>query len=467
MKAKKTILLIPVENQVREFDAKLLFACVGAKLGFLSIIGPRREVESSITSVPRSIYVSKDIRAGNGKLFRILRKLGHLSVAWDEEALIHQSAEVYYSTRISRQGMEYVSCLFAWGENNAKLWQGYSELNPKTTIHVTGNPRGDMLRPDMRTFFQDKVQEIQSTYGDFILINTNFTGVNAFTPVQNFFLPESKPREERRLGRAARGMNLEYAKGLRDHVQCIFEDLKLLIPNLEQAFPTYTIVVRPHPSENAQTYHSIAAKCQRVRVTNEGNVVPWLIAAKALIHNGCTTAIEAYAMGVPAIAYRVTVNEYYDSGLFRIPNFLSHECYDFEELREKLGKILRGELGVVNGDERRALFDHYLAAQDGPLASERIMDVLKEMIELRLELPEPSLRDRLEGLYRATKRNLRKEYKSHLPNANIPPEYQRHLYPGISLEELHVRIARFQRLLDYSGELKIERTGKQTYRIGS
>ena len=41
MMSKKPALLVPVENQVRELDAKLLLACVAARRGLPSIIGPQ------------------------------------------------------------------------------------------------------------------------------------------------------------------------------------------------------------------------------------------------------------------------------------------------------------------------------------------------------------------------------------------------------------------------------------------
>ncbi|NIP25517.1 MAG: hypothetical protein GWN94_14440, partial [Phycisphaerae bacterium] len=92
--------------------------------------------------------------------------------------------------------------------------------------------------------------------------------------------------------------------------------------------PDYNIVVRPHPTENQEIYHRIAAQCDRVRVTNEGNVVPWLMATRVLLHHGCTTGVEAYAMGVPSISYRATVNDHYDLGFYQLSNGLSHQCFD-------------------------------------------------------------------------------------------------------------------------------------------
>ena len=85
----KMALLIPVENQVRELDPKLLLACVAARRGFSSVIGSRRELEFRIDSYPKSIYLSKSMTGRSLIIFRIARKFGHEIVTWDEEALVH------------------------------------------------------------------------------------------------------------------------------------------------------------------------------------------------------------------------------------------------------------------------------------------------------------------------------------------------------------------------------------------
>ena len=113
-----------------------------------------------------------------------------------------------------------------------------------------------------------------------------------------------------------------------------------------------TIIVRPHPSESFSIYNDIAAKCERVKVISEGNVIPWLLASKTLVHNGCTTGLEAYALGVPAISYLSTFNEYYDYDFQGLPTKLSYQSFSFEELEATLSGILKGELGVARGEER-------------------------------------------------------------------------------------------------------------------
>jgi surface carbohydrate biosynthesis protein len=85
----KVRLIIPVESQVREFDAKLLLACIAANQGFISVIGHPKKLKTHIARFPKSIYLAKDIKASRSNMFKIMRKLGYKIVAWDEEALVH------------------------------------------------------------------------------------------------------------------------------------------------------------------------------------------------------------------------------------------------------------------------------------------------------------------------------------------------------------------------------------------
>jgi surface carbohydrate biosynthesis protein len=450
-------LFIPVESQWREFDAKLLLACIAATRGYSVLIGPNREIESRIASFPKGIYFAYRMKSGNVKFFKILTKLGHLVVAWDEEALVHLPPEMYYSRRLSPDAFQLVSHLFAWGKDNVDLWRQYRYFPSDMRIYVTGHPRADLLRPELKAFYHKEAEALQDKYGQFILINTNFKHVNAFYPYQNLFLPVSNAGATPKFGRSAVGMTFEYARGFEKLKKALFQDFQQLIPALNQAFPDQTIIVRPHPVEDQKVYQRIAAQSKRVHVTNEGNVVLWLLAAKALIHNGCTTGVEAYLMGVPAISYRSTVNDYYDDGFYRLPNRLSHQSFNFEELRNTLSKILAGELGPPCGLKIQSLVDGYLAAQEGPLASERIVDVIDNIIKDGSKLSRPVARDKIQGWFMTIRRRTRKRHKR--------TDLRRHRYPGISALELHNRISRFQQILGVGEDLRVEQIYNQVYQI--
>jgi surface carbohydrate biosynthesis protein len=458
-------LLIPVENQVRELDARLLLICVAVRQGFVCVIGPKRELEFRIASFPRSIYIAKSFRIGNRKFMPISRQLGHEIVAWDEEALVHLPPDIYFSRRLSARGMKYIAHLFAWGRDNAELWRQYPYLSADTPIHVTGNPRNDLLRPEIRLYFEEDARRIRRRYGDFILINTNFNHVNAFYPGQNLFQPAAAG-ETPIPGQAARGMPRNYAEILRDHKQALFEHFLKLIPALEAAFPELEIVVRPHPTENQDIYHRTAADCRRVRVTNEGNVVPWLMAARALVHNGCTTGVEAYAMRVPAVAYRPVTDDTIDNGFYRLPNRLSHQCFDFDELKRILEQILAGEMAAAEGEDRETTKNFYLAGLEGDLACERIVAVLGKAAEALTRSPRPGTGNRLAGWLKTTKRRVWQRYKAILPGSMKSREFERHRYPPIAPREVRERLARFQRLLGDNTDMQLEPIFRHLLKIG-
>ena len=461
----KALLLIPVENQVRELDPKLLLACVAAERGFSSVIGSRREMEFNIDAFPQSIYLSKSMTIRSLLFFRVAKKFGHEIITWDEEALVHLPPETYFSRRLNPRAMRYVSHLFAWGQDNMELWHQYPDLPDNLPIHVTGNPRSDMLRLELQPFYEDEVEKIRTKYGDFILINTNFNHVNAYGPDMNLFKSVKRPGQNPAFGRAARGMSRRYAEGLRDHKQAVFEHFKQLIPKLGKAFPNYNIVVRPHPTENHDAYKKIASQCERVFVTNEGNVVPWLIATKTVIHNGCTTGVEAFVMKVPAISYRASVNEDYDYGFYLLPNKISHQCFDFEELKNLLQKILAGQIGAADGNERHALIKQYLAGQEGSLVCERMVDVLETISQKFSPAAAETLTNKLERWLLTQGLHLAKKVKSSLPGSHNRPEFQRHRYPGISTEALQAKLLKFQKLLGYNRELKIEQKSNVMFQI--
>jgi len=462
----KACLIVPVENQVRELDPKLLLACIAARRGFSVIIGSHRRIDLRISSLPQGFYLNKSMTDRNLKMFRIMENLGHEILTWDEEALVHLPDDTYYSRRLSPTAIRYNSHLFAWGEDNAELWRRYPDLPPDMPIHITGNPRSDMLRPDIQSFYEPEAEILRKKHGAFILVNTNFNHVNAFFPTQNLFRPVKRADEVPQFGKAAVGMSRKYAEGLRDHKQAIFNAFKQLIPDLDQAFPDHKIIVRPHPTENQQVYKDIAENCKRVEVTNEGNVVPWLMATKAVIHNGCTTGVEAYVMGVPAISYRAETNEAYDLGFYRLPNLISHQCFDFYGLQETLAKILKGELGAADGDERRKLVNHYLTAQDGPLACERIVDVIENMLQTKPRLTKPALNRRMLGWSQANWRRFNRYIRKYLPGKHAPEEFHRHRYPGISLSGLKNRISELQKVIGDNTKLSTDQISDQIFVIG-
>ena len=462
MKPLERFLIIPVENQVRELDAKLFFACVAARHGFSSMIGSRGDVDFQLGRVPRGVYVAKSMTPRSKKVFRILGLLGHELVGWDEEAVnTFALPEVYYSRRFSARTFQAVQQLFAWGDADAELFRKYPHY-PGTPIHVTGNPRGDLLRPELRPFYEAEAAGCRDKHGDFVLINTNFSHVNAFYPVLNLLDPGAPPEMDG-LGRAAIGMTRAYAEGRAVHKQRVFAAFQEMIPFLHDAFPEQRIVIRPHPIENPAAYHALAERHARVVVEKDGgNPIPWLLSARALIHCSCTTGVESWLTGTPTLAYRPDPSDAYEEPL---PNALSHSCFDLEQVAATLCRILDGTLGRLEGEAPARLIAHHLEALSGPLASERIVAVLERIVAEGGDAPAPRLRDRLEGRARGRWRRFKKTMKSRRPDSKNRPEFQRYRYPGLEPDALEDRIRRFQEILGDARPIRITRMADHVYRL--
>ncbi len=466
-KNARPVLIVPVESQVRELDAKLLFACSASERGYTVILGSRAYVHFEIGRMPRGIYVAKSMRRVSDLMFSLIRKLGHDIVAWEEEALVHPPADVFYPLRLSPHTIRHISHLFAWGADNEALIRGYPELPDQMQIHVSGNPRGDMLRHELAPYFDAKVQELRETLGHFILVNTNFTDVNPYLPGIGLFLPSTEARKPRRLGQAGKGMPRPFAEGLELHKKRILDDFLAMIPVLEKTFPGVTIVVRPHPSEEHRIYHELAGHCSRVIVNNEGNVLPWLLASKLLLHNGCTTAAEAYAMGVPAVAYLKTFDKRYDIDFQGMPNQLSHQCFDLDELITASRDILDGSAaGQVKDPAKEALIDSYMAARDGSFASERILDTLDQNYSHPDSLPAASAAGRLQAkiLTRLKADLTRLNMRRPGPNRQA---YHDHRFPPITVAQLEEKIQHMGRVLKRFDNVRVQRHSEHIFYINS
>ncbi len=111
MSSQRSTLIIPVENQVRELDAKLLLSCVAAERGHPVVLGSRAFVHFKVASIERGVYLAKSMRTLSDRMFGILRDLGHEIVAWDEEGLVRPPNAQYYARRLSPVALSRVAAL--------------------------------------------------------------------------------------------------------------------------------------------------------------------------------------------------------------------------------------------------------------------------------------------------------------------------------------------------------------------
>jgi surface carbohydrate biosynthesis protein len=446
MASQASTLIIPVENQNRELDAKLLLSCVAAERGFPVLLGSRTFIHFEIASLPRGVYLAKSMRSLSERMFDILRKLGHEIVAWDEEGLVRLPDAQFWERRLSPKTSEKLAALLAWGPDDAQALRAYPG-HAGAPIFITGNPRGDVMRRELWGYYDREVEEIRKRFGRFVLINTNFGWSNHFLPKFN------RHRET---------VTDEFMVGLIDHRAMVFESFKEMIPSLATELPEHTILIRPHPVESHDPWNEIAEQYKNIEVANEGNVIPWLLACEALVHNSCTTAVEGFILDRPVLAYEPQQVENFDNEL---PNAVSTRVSSNSELVLRLREILAGNFEVQGLGEKRQRLEHHIAALDGPLASERMVDVLEKLGYAERQPQSSSVGNFLIGSAHTKLRTAVKRINMKRPGHRNSIEYHDHRFPEVTVADLREKVSRLGRQLDRFERIRIRTRSDHIFEI--
>lgn len=451
----KPLLLLPVENQVREMDAKLLFASLAAEEGYTTIIGWKQLIDRRIGRFPPSVYFAKSITQRNTKMLRIKRKIGHFVIAWDEEAVVHYPQDIYYARRIGEEALTLVDLLVAWGEDNKALLLGHPACRPDA-VRVFGNPRADLLRPEMRELWAPRAQKLNRAYGDFILVNTNFGSVNGYMDTLNLMRQEV-PGGAWIPGRGALGMPPDYAQGLFSYRSQVFHHFQKLLPKLAQAFPDRKIILRPHPAEDHKFWRTLLAGHSNIEIIAEGNVIPWLIASDCLVHNGCTTAIEGFLLGTRIVSFVPEDDDRYE---FQLPNQLGVRCRDENEV---IAAIAAPDDDPGSSGGREQLVRQFIHNTDDELAATRVLSAVPDW-------PPQGMGHRpvrILGILNAEIRSMKKRLKGLTGVARYSDSFMRQRFPHLDLETVQERVDQLQRITNGKRKLHVHRLAEDLFKVSA
>jgi surface carbohydrate biosynthesis protein len=427
--SKRRWLFLPVETIARELTAKTLLACVAAERGWGIIVGEKKTVRRKQEKLPRGTFIEKSIHPGRIKDIRKAKENGNRVSAWCEEGLNYLNRDDYCQRRLESQSFDALDYFFAWGKQQADDISDALGVNEK--IVLSGNPRFDLLRPELRNIFVKSANEIRRRHGNIILVNTKFSTVNSNRRIEDFdyvaFLHSTgkiKTQEDKDL--ICRYVDLN---------KRLFSFFQDLLPVLSKNFSNHTIVVRPHPSENHAPWVEKTKSLSNVKVLFEGNVNEWLMAADVMIHNNCTTGIEAFLLERAAISYRPIKDEIVEH---QLPNEVSFQAANTEELISFVHHLVANKNSPLQEErDKKVNFTRkYIANIDGKLACEIIMDYMD-----RLDLPIIEgvfpLEEGLLKVLEKKAKNLKGKIKQQVNTAHkYEYLYYKQKFPGITLTEI-------------------------------
>ncbi len=447
---KKPLLIIPIETKVREFDAKLLLAIVALQRGFDVVLGALWELKFLTELLDRGIFLDKSIAKTKEKWFSRCQQQGHRIAALDEEGLVYFDAETYRQLRIYPPSLESADVFFAWGKDQAEVTSPAVGTLAKR-IKLVGNPRFDLLRPELRKVYDRDVAALYKEYGRIILINTSFSFANSANDANALLKTFAQyPIEEQRPG---------FFAGWTEAQHKVLRSFQEILPQVRERFPEHTIIIRPHPSEGLQLWQELAFSLHNTVVIREGNVVPWLLAADVLVHWNCTTAIEALLLGKPAIAYRKEQPDLYEQPL---PNACSFHATNPDELLDMLDRAIQGNLTASPEElvRQQKILEQHIASLQGSLASEKMVDEL-------LQLSQTFVRQR--DISQRTVQAMKRLWRSILDRVDASrqnrDQYIAGKFPDTTVAEVQKRTQILAECLGYTEKIMVREEGQNCFSL--
>jgi surface carbohydrate biosynthesis protein len=349
--SEKTNVLFPIEISNRELDFRLFLASYCAREDVRIFIGQTNAIYRLAKNIENGIYVGKNIRPPRiegsmmARRHAALRQQGFRLVHLDEEGGVmkgdHERWRKWLRLRLNPTALDERDYLCTWGE-----WQRefYLSQQPRCAANtfVTGHPRFDLYKPHLRAFYAEEARKLQQRWGDFVLINTNFAWANNRNGIGGTFSSrmyyDGAADVQRRLDHVS-----EWANNSRILVAFVE-----LVSHLSASRPDLQFVVRPHPSENIGFYQAVFGGVSNVQVIHEGSVGSWLLACRALIHDGCTTGLEAHIAGACVINFKPFEDARFELWL---PNLFGEKCKSHEDVQRVLAQTQPRQVAAI-GEEK-------------------------------------------------------------------------------------------------------------------
>ena len=322
---------IDVEISSRELDAKLLLAVLAASKGHKVIVSHLTEIMLGIKSgsLAPGIFHTTSLAPSSEKIRRhkLITQKGFVITSFDEEGgLIDEGYDKFSKIRYSEQTLDQSTAVFGWGnEDSETLKKVYPNQSHK--IYNTGSPRSDLWRSVFNSYWRIPNNIPKRPY---LLVSSNMFSVSRFRPFyQNI-------KHLKNMGFFERDKEFFF-----DQFKMESEDiLKTLsftnaIKYLARNSNGFDIVLRPHPVENIEAWKVFLEDIPNVHVIKNHSITPWIINSFAIMHNSCTSAIEATISGKPVVTYLPFEQNYHRE----IPNKLGHKVDTLEKLSQTVNNL--------------------------------------------------------------------------------------------------------------------------------
>ena len=274
---------ICIEQKNREYDAQLLLAAELSLQGFRCYVGTHAAIWALLkTSKQRSgIYLDKGTQLP--RIMEWVRTKSEYLVIMDVElGPVIRNIDLMFSdfrkypkiTRLYNGSIELMDLFLCIGpkvyEGARKAFVGY-----ENKVLTSGWPRVDIWEHFGVQLYRDEISAIQKKYGSFLLFTSDFTDI-------------SRPK----LSESQDVRKLEDGWDPDKNFDFFLRTVSIL-KQWDSDSRVPKIVIRPHISEDPRIWNRELGSLKKTVVVHQGDLTPWILASKGVIHRGSTAAIQA------------------------------------------------------------------------------------------------------------------------------------------------------------------------------
>lgn len=340
--SEKVTVIFPIEIISRELDGRLLLSSLFCKKYhriFLMHSSLANRVAGRLKS--GGLYVGKHIMAPTARdpsCYYKAKENKFIVVQSAEEGAVFMGQPRDWSLDLNFQlnpsvlsKEDYVA---TWGEWQKNHYINQGSRYPENVI-ATGHPRFELYKNKYSYIYDEEADQIKKKFGRYILFNANFSGATHKLKLSQVFsnalhyYPENPE------------LRKKFVEQWAYQMQVVSEFVKL-IHALVELIPDISIIVRPHPDDDISFFQSVFNGLEKVHVIREGCVAPWIIGSELLVHDGCTTAMEAFLARKPVFNFTPirSVREIF------LPNSIGYRVVTQEEALFKISQTIKNPVFV-------------------------------------------------------------------------------------------------------------------------
>ena len=288
---EKPAFYFDVEIKKRELLSRLTLAALLAEKGYHVFIGERATLSSIRRIIPKATMVRKSVRSNNITILSDLINSGYKILNMEEEGVLVGSLNEYIGVDMPPDAVKLPDRHLLWGDIQTDYLKN---LYPKLTDKFlkVGNPRLHLWKNRYYGFFDILADDIKKELGEFVLMSSNFADYTNSRNVKEMF---------KMTGFLEKSENIKIYEENFKIIEFLFKEFVKAAKEISQK--GIKVVFRPHPSESISKIQEYFSGYDNIVVRSDHDVAPWILASKAVIHNCCTTGLEAAFMKKNTIAY--------------------------------------------------------------------------------------------------------------------------------------------------------------------